>query len=206
MQPSGLLATQFTLAWSPRLRVAGCCRSGLRYPGLCGLPILWRFRRLLARHPSRAQIVGMKRPFSETTPKMRLRMSRQKARDTGPEMLLRRALHRRGLRYQLHVAPVPGLQRRADIVFPRQRIAIFVDGCYWHGCPEHGTQPRKNAAYWSQKIASNKLRDADTTAQLKAAGWRVLRVWEHELADSVAHQVWELVRGFDGSTPNCGDY
>ena len=132
--------------------------------------------------------------FDGTLPQTHRRMSSQRSRDTGPEMRLRRALFSRGFRYRVHVAPLPGLRRSADIVFPRQRLAIFVDGCYWHGCPDHGTQPRVNASYWSAKIALNKQRDADTTKRLESAGWRVLRVWEHEDMDDVATVVAELVR------------
>lgn len=109
-----------------------------------------------------------------------VRMSRQAVRDTAPEMALRSELHRRGLRYNVHRRPVPDLRREADIVFPARRIAVFVDGCFWHGCPDHRTHPRRNSSFWLDKIDGNRSRDADTDARLRAAGWTVIRVWEHE--------------------------
>jgi DNA mismatch endonuclease (patch repair protein) len=100
--------------------------------------------------------------------------------NTTPEMRLRSALHARGLRFRKHQRIVlEGIATRPDIVFSRWRVAVFVDGCFWHGCPAHFTQPRANAAYWGPKIDRNKRRDEAQTAALKAAGWRVLRVWEH---------------------------
>lgn len=109
------------------------------------------------------------------------KMSRLARRDTAPEMALRRELHRLGLRYFVHRRPVPGLRREADIVFPRARMAVFVDGCFWHGCPEHGRREhRTNGWYWPEKIERNRRRDRDTDDQLEEAGWTVVRVWEHE--------------------------
>lgn len=107
------------------------------------------------------------------------RMSRQRTRDTAPEMLLRRELHRRGLRYCVD-APLPGLpRRRADILFTRARVAVFVDGCFWHGCSEHKTAPNTNGAWWTAKLARNIERDRETDAYLRSLGWTVLRFWEH---------------------------
>lgn len=101
-------------------------------------------------------------------------------RDTRPEVALRRALHCRGLRFRVQL-PVPGNRRRTiDIAFTRARLAVFVDGCFWHGCPEHGTKPATNAEWWAWKIGRNVARDRDTEALLVAAGWTVVRVWEHE--------------------------
>jgi DNA mismatch endonuclease (patch repair protein) len=106
-------------------------------------------------------------------------MSRQRSRDTTPELRLRRELHRRGLRFKVEVA-VPNLpRRRVDIVFPRAQIAVFVDGCFWHSCPEHATRPVSNAEWWSEKLARNVARDRDTDERLASAGWTVLRFWEH---------------------------
>lgn len=117
------------------------------------------------------------------------RMSAAKRRDTAPEMLLRRELHRRGRRFRV-VMKVPGNNRRTiDIAFPRQQLAVFVDGCFWHGCPEHGTQPSANAQWWSTKLAANRARDEDTNLLLRTAGWRVLRVWEHTPVDDAASRV-----------------
>lgn len=112
------------------------------------------------------------------------RMARQRRADTAPETALRTELHRRGLRYFVDRAPLPGLRRRADLVFPRRKVAVYVDGCFWHCCPEHATYPKNNAQWWAEKLAGNVARDRDTDARLTAAGWLVVRVWEHE--DSVA--------------------
>ncbi len=106
-------------------------------------------------------------------------MTSQRRRDTSPERELRRELHARGLRFRVDY-PIPVGRRKADIVFPRRRIAVFVDGCFWHGCPVHASWPKNNAAWWRAKLERNRARDADTTARLMEAGWRVFRVWEHE--------------------------
>lgn len=108
-------------------------------------------------------------------------MQRQRRRDTAPERALRAELWKRGLRYRVDFR-IPGTRRRADIAFPSRRVAVFVDGCFWHGCAEHGTWPKKNAEWWRQKIEANRLRDADTDLRLRHAGWQVVRVWEHETA------------------------
>ena len=107
-------------------------------------------------------------------------MSRQARRDTAPELALRRQLHSGGLRYRVEY-PVPGLPRRTvDIAFPSRRLAVFVDGCFWHGCPDHSRPPRSNTDWWIAKLAANIARDRATTVHLEAAGWTVLRIWEHE--------------------------
>jgi DNA mismatch endonuclease (patch repair protein) len=120
-------------------------------------------------------------------------MVRQRRRDTRPEMAVRRLLHARGLRYRVDV-PFPGTRRRADLIFRAARVAVFVDGCFWHGCPEHGTQPKSNAAWWAEKIGNNTKRDRDTDQRLAAEGWTVLRVWEHEAPDLAAARIAEVVR------------
>jgi DNA mismatch endonuclease (patch repair protein) len=120
-------------------------------------------------------------------------MTSQRQRDTKGELELRSLLHRRGLRFRVH-ALLPGLRRRSDIVFTRARVAVFVDGCFWHGCPEHGTWPKQNAGWWREKIEANKRRDRDTDARLTAAGWTVIRVWEHEDPTQAADQIVEIVR------------
>jgi DNA mismatch endonuclease (patch repair protein) len=125
-------------------------------------------------------------------------MQANRHRDTGPELAVRRLLHSRGLRYRVAIAPLKGLRRRADIVFTRQQIAVFIDGCFWHGCPEHGRSTfNQNADYWPAKIESNKERDRHTTNSLTAAGWLVLRFWEHELPTDVAEAIERAVRGGD---------
>lgn len=123
-----------------------------------------------------------RQPFASSEA-VRQRMSTQRREGTAPEICLRRALHAVGLRYRLHCAPLPDLRRKADIVFGRSRLAIFVDGCFWHGCPDHGRRRHEvNGWYWPAKIARNRWRDEDTDQALAAAGWRVLRIWEHEVS------------------------
>lgn len=125
-----------------------------------------------------------------SSPGRRRNMQANRSRDTGPELAIRRALHRLGLRYRVAIAPEPGIRRRADIVFTRARVAVFIDGCFWHGCKEHGrTSFNHNVGYWSEKIATNVARDADTNARLESAGWQVLRYWEHEDTDDVAADI-----------------
>ncbi|MCX2949980.1 very short patch repair endonuclease [Lentzea sp. NEAU-D7] len=129
----------------------------------------------------------------ETTPQTRVRMSRQKSRNTQVEIDLRKALYAAGLRYRVHRRPMPGVRREADIVFTGIKVAVFVDGCFWHGCPEHATWPKTNAEFWRTKIEGNRRRDADTDARLTGDGWLVVRVWEHEAADAAAVRVREVV-------------
>lgn len=130
-----------------------------------------------------------------STPASRAVMQANRRRDTSPEMAVRRLAHARGLRYRVDAKPMPQLNRRADLVFTRAKVAVFIDGCYWHGCPLHGTAPRSNAAYWSAKIAKNRERDYDTNQRLAEAGWQVLRAWEHEDAEAVVRRIVEAVRG-----------
>lgn len=120
-------------------------------------------------------------------------MSRQKSRDTGVEVALRKALHAKGARYRIHRKPVKGVRREADIVFGPARVAVFVDGCFWHGCPVHATWPKSNAEFWRTKIEGNRRRDLDTDARLAEAGWLAVRIWEHERADEAAVRVLALV-------------
>jgi DNA mismatch endonuclease (patch repair protein) len=121
-------------------------------------------------------------------------MQGNRSRDTAPELALRRLLHAAGLRYRVHRAPLPELRRRADVVFGPAHVAVFVDGCYWHGCPEHYVPPKTNPGYWSPKIAGNVARDRDTDARLVAAGWLVLRFWAHEDPARCAQQVIAAVK------------
>jgi DNA mismatch endonuclease, patch repair protein len=116
--------------------------------------------------------------------------------DTKPEIELRSQLHRAGLRFRKNVTlRLARVRVQADIVFPRERLAVFVDGCFWHGCPEHGRVPRTNVGYWEPKLEANIRRDERTTAALVAAGWSVVRVWEHDApADSASRIVAEIGR------------
>lgn len=113
-------------------------------------------------------------------------MSRQRTTGTDPELAIRRGLHGRGLRFRVNVRGLPG---RPDIVFSKARIVVQVDGCFWHGCPDHGVAPKSNAAWWKSKLAATKVRDARDDAQLADAGWLVIRVWEHEDAEKVVERV-----------------
>lgn len=126
-----------------------------------------------------------------SSPSVSARMSRQSSRDTAPEVAVRRILHAAGLRYRVNV-PVPGMPRRTiDIAFTKARIAIFLDGCFWHGCPQHATHPKANAAWWRAKLDKNMARDRETSEHLREQGWTVLRFWEHEAPDAIALAVRE---------------
>lgn len=105
-------------------------------------------------------------------------MSKVRSKDTSPELKLRKALWSAGLRYRKHYGP-----HHIDIAFPGKKVAVFVDGCFWHGCPIHGTIPESNKDYWVPKLERNKKRDLERTAALEAEGWTVIRAWEHELKD-----------------------
>lgn len=119
-------------------------------------------------------------------------MRANRSRDTRPELALRRAVHALGLRYRVAARPLPKIRRTADLVFSRAQIAVFLDGCFWHGCPEHHTKAVRNGQYWAEKIERNKARDSDTDQQLKEAGWTVLRIWEHEDLQEAALRVRDL--------------
>lgn len=129
-----------------------------------------------------------------SSPGVSARMRRQRVRDTRPERALRRELHRLGLRFWVQRAVPPASRVRADIVFPAARVAVFVNGCFWHGCPEHATWPQSNAAFWRAKIEGNIERDARVDAVFEAAGWCSLRVWEHETVGLAAERVGDVVR------------
>jgi|SRR5581483_4949865 len=134
---------------------------------------------------------GVPPPSSEEA---RRRMEVTGRRDTAAEVALRSILHRMGLRFRVDQAPIPGVRRRADLVFKSARVAVFVDGCFWHGCSEHGTWPKANPEFWREKIETNRRRDADTDRRLREAGWLVLRVWEHEDPTAAARVIRRTVR------------
>ena len=129
-----------------------------------------------------------------SSPATRKSMQGNRSRDTKPELAVRSAVHRRGLRFRVAARPAPEFPRTADLVLRKSRIAVFVDGCYWHGCPDHHTQPATNSEYWADRIARNIERDAETTAYLQQSGWNVLRFWEHEDPETVADRVQVSVR------------
>lgn len=122
-------------------------------------------------------------------------MSRLRQRDTTPERLLRSALHRRGLRFRVERPLDFDRRRRADLVFVTEKVAVFVDGCFWHSCPAHATVPRANRAFWVEKLRRNVVRDRDTDRRLAESGWTVVRVWEHEAPEAAADRVEAAVRG-----------
>ncbi|MFF4964682.1 very short patch repair endonuclease [Streptomyces sp. NPDC001037] len=120
-------------------------------------------------------------------------MRANRSRDTRPELALRRAVHALGLRYRVAVRPLPAVRRTADLVFVRAKVAVFLDGCFWHGCPAHHTVAKRNGAYWAEKVAANKARDEDTNHRLQESGWVVVRVWEHEDPQAAADKVRVVV-------------
>lgn len=127
------------------------------------------------------------------TPAVSRRMANVRQKNTNAEIALRRALFSLGLRYRVNFEVLRKPRRVADIVFPARKIAIFVDGCFWHGCPEHASWPKRNSEFWRQKIEANRLRDADTNVRLRRIGWTVLRFWEHESPIAAATIVANLV-------------
>lgn len=142
-------------------------------------------------------LFGAPRPLSTepwaSSAAARRTMQGNRRRDTAPELAVRRLLHRDGLRYRVDYQPLRSLRRRADVVFTRQKVAVFIDGCYWHGCTEHAATPATNRGYWSAKLSANRARDEDTTLRLIEAGWTVSRHWEHEDPAAVAAAVTALV-------------
>jgi len=130
-----------------------------------------------------------------STPQVAAFMSELKTAGTGPELAIRKELHKRGLRFRVNVRGLPGTP---DLVFTRARLAVQVDGCFWHGCPEHSTTPKSNSAFWLEKIAANRRRDDRDDAALRQEGWIVLRVWEHEDPLLVADRVERIWRSRTG--------
>lgn len=120
---------------------------------------------------------------------VRRRMSRQRQKDTKAELLVRRELHARGLRYRVNSKLESDLRTRADIAWRTLRVAVFIDGCYWHGCPMHATRPKANADWWAEKLDANVRRDRRADEALASRGWTVLRFWEHEEPDDVCNRI-----------------
>jgi len=140
-----------------------------------------------------------------TSEQARLSMVANRSKDTAPERAVRSILHARGLRYRTNFPPMASLRRTADIVFTRSKIAVFIDGCFWHSCPQHLAMPKSNVDYWIPKLNRNRLRDAESNELLQTAGWTVLRFWEHESPHHVADAVESVVRArppvFAATTP-----
>jgi DNA mismatch endonuclease (patch repair protein) len=128
-----------------------------------------------------------------SSPATRRVMQTVRRRDTQPEMALRSALHEAGLRFRKDFKPEPDLKCKADIVFPKKKVCIFVDGCFWNRCRQHFVLPKANSAWWKEKIQSTVDRDLNQTRLLRSRGWRVHRVWEHEIVGRRLDQVVALV-------------
>jgi DNA mismatch endonuclease (patch repair protein) len=138
--------------------------------------------------------MAIESPAYVTTPGRSRNMAAIRRSDTKPEVKLRSALHRLGYRFRKdHPIRVEGKLIRPDIAFTKRRVAVFIDGCFWHSCPEHSRQPSVNDGYWSPKLQGNATRDRKQTAALEAAGWHVLRCWEHENVDDIISQVAALL-------------
>ena len=121
-------------------------------------------------------------------------MRAQRSRNTSIELALRSDLHRRGLRYRVHRRPIKGVNREVDIVFGPAKVAVFVDGCFWHACPVHKTIPGSNRDWWKTKLERNRSRDLETDRILRESGWAVIRVWEHEDVHQAATRIQATVR------------
>lgn len=130
---------------------------------------------------------------SASSEEVRRRMERQRRRDTKPERLLRSELHRRGLRYRVDRRVVSTVRARADIVFGPAGVAVFVDGCFWHMCPKHGSLPHRNRDWWREKLEANRQRDRRVDRELRREGWAVVRVWEHEDTSAAADEIQSVV-------------
>lgn len=137
------------------------------------------------------------KPLDET---VRQRMSRQARRNTQVELQVRRRLHSAGYRYRVDYRPDQSMRCRGDIVFTRRKVIVFIDGCFWHGCPLHATQPKNNADWWRAKLASNVERDRRHSDALHDLGWRVLRFWEHEDPADICGRIVAVVRALENSS------
>jgi DNA mismatch endonuclease, patch repair protein len=125
---------------------------------------------------------------------VRRRMQQTLQRDNALECAVRSGLHRRGLRFRKHFRVVAGVRAEADIAFPGRRLAVMIDGCFWHGCPEHRTRPQRNEEWWARKLDANEARDRRTDATFRAVGWQVLRFWEHERVEEIVARIEQEVR------------
>ncbi len=128
-------------------------------------------------------------------------MARTAGKDNPRELALRSALHRQGLRFRVHYVALTGTRRTIDIAFTRPRLAVFCDGCFWHGCPIHATTPKTNREWWMDKIAANKARDLDTDTRLTDSGWSVLRLWEHVPIDDAVVLILSRLQQISACAP-----
>ncbi|MGH3273456.1 MAG: very short patch repair endonuclease [Streptosporangiaceae bacterium] len=130
-------------------------------------------------------------------------MQANRGRDTRPELALRSRVHELGLRYRVSARPLPSVRRTADLVFTRAHVAVFLDGCFWHGCPDHHRPAQRNGDFWREKITRNRERDNETDALLGAAGWTVVRIWEHDDPGLAALQIQQTVAAKRKHGPEC---
>jgi DNA mismatch endonuclease (patch repair protein) len=150
---------------------------------------------------------GESRSSWASSPGTRASMRANKSRDTKPELALRRTVHARGMRYRVGIRPVATLRRTADLVFTKVRVAVFLDGCFWHGCPQHHSASKTNPTFWANKVRKNRERDIETDRLLAEHGWTVIRIWEHEDPVAAAKRIEALVfqlGGRPGSRPIAG--
>ena len=138
-----------------------------------------------------AEILDKPTPSS---PEVSRRMAATRGWDNRAERVIRSALHRRGLRFRIQCRLIPGSRRTVDIALSRARLAIFVDGCFWHDCPDHGSRPKSNAEWWRRKMRENVARDRDTNQRLQDLGWQVIRVWEHEDPEEATDRIVAVYR------------
>ena len=138
-------------------------------------------------------VLGVARTPEPSGEAVRRQMSRQRTTGTAPELALRSRLHHLGLRYRVNRRPVSEFRRTADVVFGPAKVCVMIDGCYWHACPLHATQPKANREWWAEKLRRNVERDRETDRVLQDAGWVVVRVWEHENPDEAAERIRAVV-------------
>lgn len=143
-------------------------------------------------------------PPQATNEGVRRSMRGNKKRDTRPELAVRRIVHAAGLRYRVAAAPMRGVRRTADLLFRPSKVAVFIDGCFWHSCPVHRTSPKANSDYWLPKLERNIDRDKETTRILEDAGWLVLRFWDHQAPEEAAAAIIAAVRDRRGTRPPRG--
>ena len=129
-----------------------------------------------------------------SSPASRARMIGNRGRDTKPEIAVRKQVHKMGLRFFVQRRPIPTLRRTADLLFPKTKVAVFVDGCFWHGCSIHATSSASNQNYWTSKIVENQIRDVDTTNRLESEGWKVIRIWAHTAPEEAAVMIYDAVQ------------